>query len=77
MADIFKPQRSPFEPVNIEELELVVDEELMIECEKQRVKNEMIELLTNAIVNKYSCPADDVYKYWDEFKKGLGTEMYQ
>lgn len=60
---------SPFEKVDINNIKFIPQKALEIESEKERVNLEMIEVLTNAIMSKYNCSADDVYKYWNSFKE--------
>ena len=70
LADLFT-QKDPFEIVDLNSLDFTVQEELVIASETERVKLEMIDLLTSAVMKKYSCSQEDVYKYWGSFKENL------
>ena len=70
LSDLFT-QKSPFETVDLNSLDFTIQEELIIASEVERVNLEMIDLLTSAIMKKYSCSQEDVYKYWGSFKENL------
>jgi len=70
LADLFT-QKDPFEIVDLNSLDFTVQEELVIASETERVKLEMVDLLTSAVMKKYSCSQEDVYKHWGSFKENL------
>lgn len=77
ISKLFEGSPSPFEPVDFNNLELKVDEELIIASEKERVSNEMVEFLTSLIMTKYNCSKEDVYKFWDEYKEMLQSYLQE
>lgn len=48
-----------------------IQEELIIASKQEDTRNEMVNLLSNAVMEKYNCSEDEVYKYWDDYKKDL------
>ena len=70
LADLFT-QKSLYDLADLNNLDSAMPEGLFAACKMESVHLEMINILTDAIIDKYNCSRDDIYKYWDDFKKGL------
>lgn len=72
LAELLDEYKIPLdENDNPDYSKIKVQEELIIASKQEDTRNEMVSLLSNAIMEKYSCNENDVYKYWDDYKKDL------
>lgn len=72
LAELLDEYKIPLdENGNPDYSKIKVQEELIIASKQEDTRNEMVSLLSNAVMKKYNCSEDDVYKYWDSYKKYL------